>query len=171
MSRGKAPTPAIAMTARQYRILEKHCHKHSLAHNTKTRIKILILASKGRSNLSVKRELGVDVKTTKKWRCRWEAEFDTLVVFEKGFSEEGISDKELLDRMLAIIKDNPRSGAPREITLAQEQQIVALACEQPEDYGIPMTQWNREMLAHVAKAKGIVKKLSPRYVSVILKKK
>lgn len=170
MSRGKAPASAIAMTARRYRILNKYWSKHSLPHNTKTRIKILLLASEGRSNLGVKGELGVDVNTVKKWRRRWEAEFDSITAFELGSSGEGINDKELLHRMLDVLKDSPRSGAPRSITLAQEQQIIALACEQPEDHGILMTQWNREMLAHVAMSKGIVKKISPRYVSVILKK-
>jgi len=171
MSRGLAPAPAIPMTERQYRILSKYWGKHSLPQNKKTRIKILLLASQGRSNASVKRELGVDINTVKKWRRRWEAECDSINAFELGISDEGVSDKALLHRMLNVLKDSPRSGAPKEITLAQEQQIIALACEKPEDHGIPMTHWNREMLAHVAMAQGIVKKISPRYVSEILKKK
>lgn len=85
-------------------------------------------------------------------------------------ANETVSDKQLLDKMLEILSDIPRSGKPKQITLAQEQQIVALAREKPEDYGIPMTQWNREMLAHVAKTEGIVKTISPRYISDILKK-
>ncbi len=73
--------------------------------------------------------------------------------------------------MLALLRDRPRSGAPRRITLSQRQQIVALACEAPEDFGIEMTQWNREALAQeVAVDKGIVETISPRYVSVVLKK-
>ena len=171
MSRGKPPASAIKMTERQYQLLSKHQGKHSLSHHTKTRINILLLASQGQSNASVKRELGVDLNTVKKWRRRWEAEFDSIIAYESGASGEGVSDKALLERMLLVLKDQPRSGAPKEITLAQEQQIIALACEKPEDHCIPMTQWNREMLAKIAKAKGIVKKISPRYVSVILKKK
>ena len=171
MSRGKPPALAIPMTVRQYRILSKHEGKHSLSHHTKTRIKILLLASKGQSNASVKRELGVDVNTVKKWRHRWETEFESIKAFELGESNEGVSDKELLERMLLVLKDIPRSGAPKRITLAQEQQIVALACEKPQDDGIMMTQWTREMLAHVAKTRGIVESISPRYVSEILKKK
>ena len=100
----------------------------------------------------------------------WETEFESLKAFELGESNEGVSDKALLERMLHIFKDIPRSGAPKRITLAQEQQIVALACEKPEDHGIMMTQWTREMLAHVAKTRGIVDNISPRYVSEILKK-
>lgn len=170
MSRGK-PAPAIRMTERQYRLLSEHWAKHSLSHHTKTRIGILLLASKGHTNASVGRELGIDLKTVKKWRRRWETKFDSIQVFELGESRQGVGDKELLKRMLLVVKDNARSGAPKRITLAQEKQIMALACEKPESHGIPLTQWNREMLAHIAKAKGIVETISPRYVGEILKKK
>jgi putative transposase len=53
--------------------------------------------------------------------------------------------------------------------MAQKQQITALACRKPQDYGIPITQWNREMLAQVAMAQGIVETISPRYISELLK--
>ncbi len=72
--------------------------------------------------------------------------------------------------MLDILRDLPRSGAPERIPLSEKQQLIALACEKPEDYGIPFTQWNREMLAKVAMAEGIVEKISPRYVGKLLKK-
>lgn len=170
MSRGK-PAPAIIMTTRQYGLLSQHEAKHSIAHHIKTRIKILLLAREGRTHASIKRELRVDVNTVKRWRRRWEAEFASIAAFELGESGQGVSDKALLKRMLLAVEDNPRSGAPKRITLAQEKQIVALACEKPESHGIPITQWNREMLAHVAKAKGVVEAISPRYVSEILKKK
>lgn len=170
MSRGK-PAPAIPMTERQYNLLSQHEAKHSLSYHIKTRIRILLDASKGHTNALVTRELGVDLKTVKKWRRRWEAAFDSITDFELGESGEGVSDKALLKRMLLVLKDNSRSGAPKRITLAQEKQIIALACQKPEDHGIPITQWNREMLAHVAKTKQIVDTISPRYVGKILKKK
>jgi putative transposase len=71
--------------------------------------------------------------------------------------------------MLAVLEDAPRSGAPVRISMAQKQQITALACRKPQDYGIPVTQWNREMLAQVAVAQGIVETISPRYISELLK--
>ena len=116
-------------------------------------------------------ELGTERNTVKKWRSRWESGYEALTMFEQGESGKGVSDRQLLEQMLKLLEDKPRSGAPKIITLAQEEQIVALACEAPEDYGIMMTQWNREMLAHVAIIQGIVDSISPRYVSNILKKK
>ncbi|TAG96581.1 MAG: helix-turn-helix domain-containing protein [Sphingobacteriales bacterium] len=69
------------------------------------------------------------------------------------------------------LDDLPRSGAPKRISLSQEQQIVALACEKPRDHGVEMTNWTHEMLARVAISKGILESISSRYVGEILKKK
>lgn len=171
MSRGRPSASAIPMTSRQKAIFLKYWNKDSIATNLKKRIGILLLASEGQSNASVGREVGADVNTVKKWRRRWSAVYEELREFEGGESREISSDKALVDRMLSVLKDIQRSGTPKRITMAQEAQIVALACEKPEDYGIEMTQWNREMLAHVAMNTGIVDKISPRYVSEILKKK
>ena len=68
-----------------------------------------------------------------------------------------------------VIKDAPRSGAPKKFTLAQEQAIVALACSKPRDYGIEMTDWNMEMLCNVAASKQIVESISTSQVSRLLK--
>lgn len=171
MGRGKPPAPAILMSERHHRLLKKEGSRHTITHQLKTRISILLLASHGESHEGIKRALGVSVNTIKQWRLRWEEAHESLVEFESGKSGEGVSDQELLGRMISVLRDKQRSGTPKRITLAQEQQIVALACEKPEDYGIEMTQWNRKMLAHVAKSKGIVKTISPRYISEILKKK
>lgn len=73
-------------------------------------------------------------------------------------------------RLISTLKDSPRSGAPKTITLAQEKQIIALACEHPADYQIEMADWTHEMLAKVVIAKGIVASISSRQVGRILKK-
>ncbi len=51
------------------------------------------------------------------------------------------------------------------------QQIVALASEKPQDHGIEMTNWTHEMLAKIAIAQGVVRKISSRHVGNILKKR
>jgi transposase len=89
---------------------------------------------------------------------------------EEGVDGDLVSDSELLGEMLKRLDDLPRSGTPKRITLAQEQQIVALACKKPEDYGIEMTTWTLKMLSKVAVERGILESISPRYVAEILKK-
>ena len=72
--------------------------------------------------------------------------------------------------MLLLISDKPRPGAIPKFSMEQKKEIVALACIKPEDLGYPITQWNRELLTRVVIEKGIVKNISSRYVSMILKK-
>lgn len=72
--------------------------------------------------------------------------------------------------MLSILKDKPRSGAPRVITSAQESLLMALACESPQDYGIIRTNWSHQTLAQVAIEKEIFESISSRYVGKLLKK-
>jgi len=54
--------------------------------------------------------------------------------------------------------------------LEQKQQLIALACENPQDYGLEITDWTYEMLAKTAIAKMIVETISPSHLGKILKK-
>jgi len=162
--------PPLEMTERHYTLLERHTRKRNTGNHEVKRIKILLKASTGQSNYSISKELSIRVETVRTWRARWAACYEQLSIFEKGKSGEGVSDLELLKRMLAILTDHPRSGKPPRITLSQKQQIVAMACRKPSEYGLPMTRWTHETLAQVAKAEKIVKSISPRYVGEILKK-
>ena len=170
MGRGKPPAPAIAIGTRQVQLLEAEKNKRTISVQFQIRIDIILRASQGQSNSHIARETGKALNTVKTWRKRWREGYDALCAFEAGQSGQGVRDGQLVEKMLDLLSDRPRSGAPRRITLSQRQQIVALACEAPEDFGIEMTQWNRAALAQVAVDKGIVETISPRYVSVVLKK-
>ena len=170
MSRGK-PATTVAITARQKSLLIKQRNKASVTVQQRNRIDIILGASARESNLSLCQRLGVGRSMVTHWRKHWAASYLELCNYEAGVAGQGVSDRELLIRMLTVLRDGPRSGAPVRISMAQKQQITALACRKPQDYGIPMTQWNREVLARVAVAQGIVETISPRYVSELLKNK
>jgi hypothetical protein len=55
--------------------------------------------------------------------------------------------------------------------MEQKQQIVALACEKPEDYGYVMTDWTHKILAEAAVQRGIVESISASYAGRLLKNK
>lgn len=169
MSRGR-PAPPIPISNRQYEIMEKEISKRSISQQDKIRFEIILRASKGQNNSHVKEELGISLNKVKRWRRRWESVHESLNTYETGFDGEPPKDYELLARIREALSDAPRSGTPKRITLSQEKQITALACEKPEKHGVPMSQWNREMLAKTAMKLGIVETISPRYISVILKK-
>lgn len=168
MSRGK-PATVVSLTARQGSLLLKQRNKASVGVQQRNRIDIILGASAGQSNLSLCHALHLARSTVSYWRKHWAACYKELSAYEAGVAGQGVSDRALLTRMLAVLADAPRSGAPVRISMAEKQQITALACRKPQDYGIPLTQWNREMLAQVAIAQGIVETISPRYVSRLLK--
>ena len=163
-------SPPLQITDRQYTILEGHIRKRNTPNHEVKRIKIILKGSKGESTYSISKEIGLQMNTTSKWRNVWKSCYEELLLFEKGHSGAGVSDLELLKRMLLIIKDSKRSGSPPKFTRSQKQQIVALACRNPSDYNIPLSSWTHEMLAHVAVTEKIVKSISRRKVGDILKK-
>jgi putative transposase len=169
MGRGKPPAAAIPMSDRQYRLLEQESRKRTTLIQYRERIQILLRASKGESNGQIKRELGMALNTVKCWRKRWSDGYGALLAFEQGVAGVGVSDGELLKHLLELLKDAPGRGAPQTISLAQKQQIVSLACQKPERFGIPVTTWTHWLLAQVAIQEGIVAKVSARHVGTILK--
>lgn len=168
MSRGK-PATKVILTEGQRSLLTKQRNRAKVGVQQRNRIDIILGAAAGQSNLLLCQQLNVGRSTVTYWRKHWAACYEGLCTYEAGLAGQGISDRQLLSRMLFILEDAPRSGAPVRISMAQKQQITALACRKPQDYGIPMTQWNRELLAQVAIAEGIVETISPRYVSELLK--
>ena len=170
MSRG-IPAKPIQISPKQYSILEKTVNKNTISHQLKIRIKIILAASKERNNSEIKRGLGISLNKVKRWRKRWESEWESLCAYESGLAENLIKPHDLLIRMQEILSDQPRSGTPKRITLSQQEEIVAVACRKPEEYGIPVSNWTGELLSEVLIREGIVQTITSRYVNIILKKK
>jgi putative transposase len=77
----------------------------------------------------------------------------------------------LSDKVVEVLEDRERSGAPSTFTAEQLCQIMAVACEKrPEECGRPVSHWTARELADEAKARGIVAGISPRHVGRFLKK-
>lgn len=163
----------LPSSPRTLKLLEKEQSRSSITMSHKLRVSIILNGIKGLSNYRSHRELGTTIPTVKKWRARWEACYEVLRKVENqglNGSEQTGKDHEILKQIKTILADQPRSGTPPRITLAQKEQIVALATQKPKDHAIYMTTWTHEMLAHVAMAQGIVESISKRYIGTLLKK-
>lgn len=171
MPRGSASAPAIEMSNRHYSLLEDESLRHSCGRQMYKRIQIVLRASKGQSNKGITRSVGVSLNTVKYWRNRWTSSYEQLKIFELGKAGKGVSDSSLRAKVLEILSDAPRSGTPCSISMAQKQQIVALACTKPRDHGIEMNEWTLVKLSEVAADKQIVITISSSYVGKILKNK
>jgi putative transposase len=164
-------SPALPITERQFKVLRSHLNKATVPKRDAFRIHIILNGGEGMSNVRSAQLLNTDVEPLKKWRARWEAAHAELLVFEKGLGGIAPTDNQLLKRMLTILADGQRAGRKAAITVEQKQQIVALACDKPGDYGLPHTKWTNELLRQKAIEKGIVQSISADYIGVILKKK
>lgn len=161
---GPKPTP-IELTARQHEILERLARRETNPQRLVRRCNIVLEAADGANNTQVGRRLKIHRSTARTWRERWAEAAPALVLAE----EEGIDDKELAELIEQVLADEPRPGAPGEFEPEQIAQIIALACEDPQESGRPVTHWTPRELADEAIKRGIVSSISPRSVGRFLK--
>jgi putative transposase len=162
---GPAPA-AICLTTQQQTILERIVRRHTSSQQLVRRTKIILLANSGLNNEQIAQQLHVSRVTVQLWRQRWNESASKLAVLES----EGIDDQVLMKWVESILKDEQRCGAPATFTIEQVVQIVALACEEPQVSGLPITDWTSRELASVAMKRGIVESISPRSVERFLKR-
>lgn len=128
-------------------------------HNTRQQIalraRIILLAGQGESNSAIVRQLGANMGTVQLWRKRW--------VQSQGIDLADLSAEDRLE-------DLPRPEKPPTITADQRCQIEALACENPDGSGRPITEWtSREIADEIIKRK-IVPSISSRHAARLLKR-
>lgn len=161
---GPLPRP-ILLTNQQQAILERIVRRHSSSQQLVRRTLILLLANSGLNNEQIAQQLRISRVTVQLWRQRWHESASKLAVLES----EGIDDKALSEWLEGILTDQQRRGAPVTFSIEQVVQIVALACEEPQASGLPITDWTPRELATVAIKRGIVERISPRSVERFLK--
>lgn len=134
------------------------------------RLKLLLLAADGTSDYAIRKILGLDIEQIAMWRNRWDQGQEMLLGLEvKG--EFKPRSKGVESQIIAIMSDKDRSGKPAKITLAQKNEIIAIACEEPRTFGVPISKWTLAALREVIKEKQIVSDISTTYVGKILEKK
>lgn len=161
----RGPKPkAIELSQRQRAILEQIVRRAQSAQCMVMRSKIILLAADGLRNQYIADDLAVHIQTVRRWRNRWADAVDHL-----GAIEMEADDKLLSTHIGDVLSDEPRSGTPSTFTPEQICQIVALACEPPEESGRPVTHWTHRELADEAITRQIVDRISPRSVGRFLK--
>jgi len=147
--------PAISLSEAERQGLEKLAKAHSTEQQIALRARVILAASRGLNNAQVARELDVSIDMVQKWRERW------LVLQPLPLSELAIAER---------LRDLPRAGKPSGITADQMCQIIALACEKPEQSERPISQWTGREIADEIMKRGIVEQISPRHASRLLKR-
>lgn len=130
------------------------------------RVQIIVRALEGGSNTAISQELRIDRGAVRLWRDRWQAATDR----REGLAAEQVSDHELETFIIDSLRDAYRSGTPPKFSAEQVVQIVAIACEDPQASGYPVSHWTPKEVAAEAVKRGIVERISERQVGRFLKR-
>lgn len=162
---GPSPLP-IQLSQRQQVILQQILRRHTSSQRLVRRVQIILKANRSENNEQISRQLQLNRNSVAKWRRRWHEAASKLGVLEA----KGINDKSLMARIESILADQERPGTPASFSTEQIVQIVALACEDPEASGVPISNWTPKELAREAMQRRIVEQISPRSVERFLKR-
>jgi transposase-like protein len=141
----------ITLTSEQEGDLQRLARAYKTPRKLAERAEMILRSAAGIEVREIARQLGVWPKTVRHWRSRWLAS-----------SAEAAA--------AARLQDAPRPGAPGTFTPEQICEIVALACEPPENSELPLSHWSQSELAREAVRRGIVGGISHGSVGRFLKK-
>lgn len=126
---------------------------------------MILQMADGASNWKLARDMKVRLETPRRWRARWLSWAPKIQAVEEANSDE----KALTKVILEMLDDKPRSGAPGKFTPEQIVQIVAVACEKPEESNRPISHWTPREVADEVMKRGIVPSISVRQCGRFLK--
>jgi putative transposase len=152
----------IQLTAREEGLLEHIQRSAKAAQWLVQRSAIILKAGSGATSSRIADEQAIRRDTVQRWRDRWYA--------SQGQREQAQDDKALRQVIEQVLGDAGRSGAPAKFTAQQVVQIVAIACEDPQQCGYPTSHWTPKDIAVEAVKRGIVEHISERQVGRFLKR-
>ena len=162
---GPQPT-VIELSVRQQRILKHLLRRQTSTQRLVRRVNIILTAADGSNNEQIAKRFGLHRASVRHWRERWLSAAAGLAAVEAQESDE----KSLAEAIEAVLADAYRSGAPSCFSAEQIVQIIAVACEEPQASGWPVTHWTPQDLADEVVKRGIVDRISARSVGRFLKR-
>ena len=147
----RGPKYPIKLAEEERIALERLAKNPTTAQQIALRARIILLADSGMKHQEIAEQLTIGMHVITRWTQRW-------------------LDK-INDPIAARLQDSQRSGRAPVITPPQVCKLVALACENPQAHGVPITHWTHRELAREAISQGIVERISASQVGRILKKR
>ena len=147
--------PEIKLSDEERQGLEKLVRRHNTPQQIALRGRIILSAADGKNNGQIAQEFGIHVDTPRLWRKRW------LILSPISLDDLSVEER---------LEDLSRPGAPPQITADQRCQIEAMACEDPEDSGRPISHWTAREIADEIMERGILETISPRHAARLLKR-
>lgn len=163
IARGARPKQ-LQVSARQEQVLERIIRRAKSPQNLVVRTKIILQAATPARNTHIAADLQISLPTVRIWRKRWSVATNQLQEVE-----EIADDKVLEEHIVTVLSDQQRPGTPATFSAEQICQMIAVACEEPEKSGRPITEWTPRELADEVSKREIVESISPRQVGRFLK--
>jgi len=166
----KMPTPKsppIVISEQQKEILSKIARQSTADFREVSRASLILEVEKGKPNSRIAKVMGCSIDKVRHWRYKWLNNQDVLAKIEAGQED---SNNKLEKSIREVLTDNPRPGAPPTYSSEQYCQILAVALEQPEESGRPISQWSNRELADECNKRGITSGISDRQVGRFLKR-
>ena len=163
------PSPhalTINVSQRQQQLLQQITRCKTNSYRLVQRAQLVLFAATGMKNIMIGEQLQLSRTSVRQWRHRWLESAKQL----QAAQAEGISDSELMQKLVGVLSDEQRPGGPTKFSLEQIVQIVAVACEQPQSSRRPISHWTPKELAQEVVKRGIVQEISPRSVGRFLKR-
>jgi transposase-like protein len=146
-------------------LLKKLARKTTISRALLIRVRIILLAAKV-STVAIAAALHITQATARKWRKRWEATTQAFIIAMR----KGETKRQLTNRIIEVLNDAYRSGAPQDFTPEQVTRIVQLACTPPSRFKRKTTRWTCRELALEAVKQEIVSNISSSTVYRLLNK-
>jgi putative transposase len=156
---------AIQVSPAQQDVLQRIQRQQTADQRLVRRASILLALAANPCVEAVARQLGLTRVTVRAWRDRW---LEATEVLQRAEQEQ--TPPPLRRLVELILDDAPRPGKPATFSPEQIVQIVAVACEPPEQSGRPISHWTSRELADEVQKRRIVATISPRSVGRFLKR-
>lgn len=153
----------ITITEKQLAIVQQIANAKTSSVQHSQRAKIILFAFDGMLNMDIAKQVQLDRLQVGLWRRRWDASFDAIVAIECRETNAALT-----RAIEQVLSDAPRSGSPGTFTAEQVTQILAVACELPENSGRPIDNWTRRELTDEVIKRGIVVSISVSQVGSYL---
>jgi transposase len=154
----------IVITEHQQAVLQQIAAARTSSVRLAQRAEIVLRAFAGEENQAIAAAIELDPTAVGLWRRRWAKAWPKLIQIECTQTQAAFR-RAIED----ILSDAPRSGNPGKFTPEQITQILALACEPPEQSGRPITHWTYQELADEAQKRGVVVSISAAQVGRYLR--
>lgn len=142
--RGPQPFYRIQLTGSQRRQIKRDCRSRTSEARFVQRRRIVLLASVGLDNTHIAERVGCTRETVVFWRRRF------------------------IERGLAGLEEEPRSGRPSRISAQERHETIAMACRKPADVGVELSQWSLSSLRKALLDSGRVRQISTTSIWTIL---